>query len=205
MTGVLYTIGHSNHSIEKFIELLFLHSITVVCDVRSHPYSKFNPQYNRETLEKELKKHNIEYLFLGEELGPRSDDQECYVNGRAQYSSIAKTFQFQQGIERLLIEMESNRIVIMCAEKDPITCHRTILISRYMRKYDIEIIHILEDGKIESNSDAEKRLMQILNSPQEQGDLFLSIEERIEKAYDLQGENIAHISQELLPTENRKS
>ena len=205
MINELYTIGHSNHSIEKFIELLFLHSITVVCDVRSHPYSKFNPQYNRETLEKELKKHNIEYLFLGEELGARSDDQECYVNGRVQYSSIANTFRFQQGIERLLIEMESNRIVIMCAEKDPITCHRTILISRFMRKYDIEIKHILEDGEIESNSDAEKRLMQILNSPQEQGDLFLSIEERIEKAYDLQGENIAHISNELLPAENKKS
>ena len=205
MSYELYTIGHSNHTIEKFIELVSMHSITVVFDVRSHPYSKFNPQFNRETIEEELKKRNIKYFFLGEELGPRSIDQECYINGKVQYSSIAKTFQFQQGIERLLIEMESNRIVIMCAEKDPITCHRTILICRHMRQYDIEIKHILENGEIENNSEAEKRLMKTLNIPQEQGDLFSSIEERIEKAYDIQGEKIAYTLKTLIPVENKKS
>jgi len=205
MTGELYTIGHSNHSIEKFIELVSMHSINAVFDVRSKPYSKFNPQFNRETLEEELKKRNIKYFFLGEELGPRSNDQECYINGKVQYSNISKTFQFQQGIDRLLIEMESNRIVIMCAEKDPITCHRTILICRHMRQYDIEIKHILENGEIENNSDAEKRLMKTLNIPPEQGDLFSSIEERIEKAYDIQGKKIAYTLKTLIPVENKKS
>jgi len=200
----LYTIGHSNHTIEKFIELLSMHSITDVFDVRSHPYSKFNPQFNQETIEEELKKHNIKYNFLGEELGPRSSDQDCYTNGKVQYSSIANTFQFHQGIDRLLIEMESNPIVIMCAEKDPIICHRTILICRHMRQYDIEIKHILENGKIENNTDTEKRLMRTLNTPQEQEDLFSSMEERIEKAYDIQGEKIAYTSKTLIPVENKK-
>jgi len=205
MSFELYTIGHSNHTIEKFIELLSMHSINAVFDVRSHPYSKFNPQFNQETIEAELKKYNIKYYFLGEELGPRSNDEDFYIDGKVQYSSIAKTFQFNQGIERLLAEMESNRIVIMCAEKDPIICHRTILICRHMRQYDIEIKHILEDGEIESNSDAEKRLMKTLNIPHEQEDLLLSIEERVEKAYDIQGEKIAYISKTLIPVENKKS
>ena len=205
MSYELYTIGHSNHTIEKFVELVSMHSITAVFDVRSHPYSKFNPQFNRETIEEELKKHNIKYYFLGEELGPRSNDHECYINGKVQYSSISKTFQFRQGIERLLVEMESNRILIMCAEKDPITCHRTILICRHMRQYDIEIKHILENGGIERNSDAEKRLMKTLNISQEQGDLFSSLKELIEKAYDIQGEKIAYISKTLIPIENKKS
>jgi len=205
MSYELYTIGHSNHTIEKFIELASMHSITTVYDVRSHPYSKFNPQFNRETIEEELKIRNIKYYFLGEELGPRSSDQDCYIDGKVQYSCISKTFQFNQGIERLLVEMESNRISIMCAEKDPIICHRTILICRHMRQYDIEIKHILEDGEIESNSDAEKRLMKTLNIHNKQEDLFLSIEERIEKAYDIQGENIAYISKKLISVENKIS
>lgn len=203
MSYELYTIGHSNHTIEKFVELVSMHSITAVFDVRFHPYSKFNPQFNRETIEEELKKHNIKYYFLGEELGPRSSDQECYINGKVQYSIISNTFQFRQGIDRLLVEMESNRILIMCAEKDPITCHRTILICRHMRQYDIEIKHILENGGIENNSDTEKRLMKTLNISQEQGDLFSSMEERIEKAYDIQGEKIAYISKTLIPVENK--
>src|SRR3989304_3669807 len=81
----LYTIGHSTHSIEEFVKLLTMHSITAVCDVRSTPYSQFTPQFNRELLQKELKIHNISYVFLGEELGARSDNPSCYVNGKVQY------------------------------------------------------------------------------------------------------------------------
>ncbi len=80
----LYTIGHSTHTVDRFIELIRMHSIGVVCDVRSNPYSKFNPQYNRENIRRELKKDNISYVFLGRELGPRSDDPECYVDGNVQ-------------------------------------------------------------------------------------------------------------------------
>ena len=97
----LYTIGHSTHTIEKFIELLLMHSISTVCDVRSSPYSKFNPQFNRELLKEELSKENIAYVFLGKELGPRSDDFDCYKNGKVQYAELAKKEIFHQGLGRL--------------------------------------------------------------------------------------------------------
>ena len=139
----LYTIGHSTHSIEEFIKLLAMHSITAVCDVRSTPYSQFTPQFNRELLQQELKKHNISYVFLGEELGARSDNPNCYVNGKVQYGCLAQEPRFYQGINRLVEGLTNYRITLMCAEKDPIACHRTILVCRKLRSRDIEIKHIL--------------------------------------------------------------
>jgi uncharacterized protein (DUF488 family) len=195
MNKILYTIGHSTHSSEAFIELLSAHSVTAVCDVRSSPYSKFNPQFNRETLQKELKLHGIAYVFLGKELGPRSDDLSCYTEGKVQYSKLAETDLFHQGLERLKNGMKSYRIALMCSEKDPITCHRTILICRHLRLQEIEIQHILEDGTLENNRDSEKRLLELLKIPPT--DLFDSEEDIIQRAYDKQSQRIAHTLKEL--------
>ena len=101
MEKILYTIGHSTHPLVKFVELLNLHEIKAVCDVRSSPYSRYNPQFNRETIQAELKKHGIAYVYLGKELGPRSDDPGCYENGKVQYDRLAKTDLFQRGIKRV--------------------------------------------------------------------------------------------------------
>src|SRR3972149_6405534 len=187
----LYTIGYSTHSIGEFIKLLTMHSITAVCDVRSTPYSQFTPQFNRELLQKELKIYNISYVFLGEELGARSDNPSCYVNGKVQYGCLAQEPRFYQGINRLVEGLTNYRIALMCAEKDPIACHRTILVCRNLRSRDIEIKHILGDGKIESNIDFEQRLLYILKIPR--NDLFTSDEDLIEQAYDIQGEKIAYV------------
>lgn len=94
----LYTIGHSTHSIEEFVRRLTMHSITAVCDVRSMPYSQFTPQFNRELLQKELKMHNIAYVFLGDELGARSDNPDCYVNGKVQYGCLLRRPDFIRGL-----------------------------------------------------------------------------------------------------------
>jgi uncharacterized protein (DUF488 family) len=189
----LFTIGHSVHPIERFIELLTMHGITALCDVRSSPYSRFTPQFNREVLKDELARHHIAYIYLGSELGPRSSDQNCYKNGKVQYNLLARTDLFQQGLSRLRKGMASYRIALMCAEKDPIVCHRMILICRYLRDADIRIGHILEDGAIENNSDAEAMLMELVKiSPD---DLFSTTAEQVMKAYDLQGERIAYILQ----------
>ncbi len=179
----IHTIGHSTHPIEKFIELLSLHKITAVCDVRSNPYSRFNPQYNRETLQKALKKHDIAYVFLGKELGP---------NRKYHYAELAKTALFHEGLQRLKEGMKSYRIALMCAEKDPIVCHRMILICRYLRADDMEIRHILEDGTIENNRDSEKRLTESAKVPPP--DMFESNEDMILRAYHKQSEKIAHAS-----------
>lgn len=189
----LYTIGHSTHTTEKFIELLKMHSITAVCDVRSSPYSKFNPQYNRETISMDLKKQNIAYVFLGRELGPRTEEENCYIDGKVQYDLIAKTSLFHHGISRLKEGMKSYRIALMCAEKDPVTCHRTILICRQLRADDIDIYHILEDGTLEKNRDSERRLMKMLKIPELQ--LFETPEELVAQAYRKQSEKIAYKQQ----------
>jgi uncharacterized protein (DUF488 family) len=187
----LYTIGHSTHPIEQFLELLSIHAITAICDVRSSPYSKFNPQFNRETLQAELKRKGIAYVFLGKELGPRSDDPACYLNGKVQYSALAKTELFEQGIQRLRKGMASYRIALMCAEKDPILCHRTILVCRQLRDCGLKIGHILDDGSIEEHGDSVRRLLRTLKL--QETNLFKSPEEIIEDAYDIQSDKIAYI------------
>jgi uncharacterized protein (DUF488 family) len=187
----LYTIGHSNHDIDRFIELLKMHAITAVGDVRSSPYSKFNPQYNRENLQKVLKEHQIAYVYLGLELGPRSEDPACYVNGKVQYARLAGTELFQHGLRRLHQGLQTYHIALMCAEKDPITCHRMILVCRGLRSEPIQINHILEDGSVETLQDAERRLMQELKMRQLR--LFENPEDVIQRAYDTQGERIAYV------------
>lgn len=187
----IYTIGHSTHTLEDFIHLLKLHFISAICDVRSNPYSKFNPQFNREKLKNELMKHDIVYVFLGSELGGRTTDPNCIHDDRVQYNCLAKTEKFREGIDRIQEGMNNYRIALMCAEKDPINCHRTILISRHLKNKEFQISHILEDGRLEENSLMEKRLMEVLKIPPR--DFFRTHEELIESAYDLQSEKIAYV------------
>ena len=190
----LFTIGHSTHTSERFVDLLRMHEITAVCDVRSDPYSKFNPQFNHETLQTELKRHGIAYVFLGKELGPRSNDPDCYVKGKVDYNRLSQTGHFHEGLRRVGQGMKSYRIALMCAEKDPIMCHRTILVCRHLRVEEMRIRHILDDGSIEENDQAIKRLMELLKLPER--DLFHSPEEMIERAYDLQGDRIAFVKKD---------
>ena len=118
MADTLFTIGYSGRSIDNFIALLDRHKITALCDVRSVPYSSRNPQFNRPTLKKVLKSHNIEYIFLGEELGARPKDPACYVNGKAVYQQIADSILFRNGLERIRVGMQKGYVLaLMCAEK----------------------------------------------------------------------------------------
>ena len=187
----IYTIGHSTHTIDRFMELVLMHEISAVCDVRSDPYSRFNPQFNREVLQKELKRKGIAYVYLGKELGPRSDDPSCYVDGKIRYDRLAETGLFREGLGRLRQGMASHRIALMCAEKDPIMCHRTILVCRHLRADNTKIRHILEDGSIEENPESMTRLRRVLKL--QEADLFATPEEMIERAYDIQGEKIAYV------------
>jgi uncharacterized protein (DUF488 family) len=190
MSGIVYTIGHSNGTVEKFVRLLRLHAITAVADVRSRPYSRFNPQFNREGLAIELKKSGVDYVFLGQELGARSEDPTCYRDGRAQYSLIAKTAVFERGIQRLLAGMERFQVVIMCAEKEPLACHRSILISRSLEERSIRVRHILEDGSVEDHDSSLQRLLQMHGM--QDTHLFHSRDELIAIAYEKQAEEIEY-------------
>lgn len=190
MAGTIYTIGHSTHPLERFIELLKMHAITAIGDVRSTPYSRMNPQYNREALREALKANGIAYVFLGEELGARSNDPECYRDGKVQYDRLAKTALFKQGIDRVLAGADEHRIALMCAEKDPLQCHRTILVARNLRELGVEVRHLLSNGEIESQEQCEERLLNNLNMSS--SDLFRSRDEMVRDAYRVQGDAIAY-------------
>lgn len=191
MNDTLYTIGHSTHTAEKVIHLLQCHGVTAVADVRSLPYSRVSPHFNREEFALRLNSAGIAYVFLGEELGARPKDRSCYENGKVQYDRLARTPLFETGLERILRGMKSHTIALMCAEKDPITCHRAILVCRHLLKRGVRIAHILEDGSLESQEEAVSRLLRELELPEY--DLFQSREEMIEAAYARRGQQIAFV------------
>jgi len=184
----LFTIGHSTLEIGNFIALLRENSVTAIADVRSSPFSRFCPQYNADALKRELQTNRIQYVLLGEELGARRCEEECYVDNFAKYELIARTEAFARGIQRLRIGMLTHRIALLCAERDPLTCHRTILVCRHLRN-DVAINHIVGPGVCESHEQAELRLLKLVGLPEQ--DLFLSEDELLNDAYKRQGDLIA--------------
>jgi uncharacterized protein (DUF488 family) len=190
----LFTIGHSNHSLDRFIELLLEHRLSTIADIRSGPYSKYSPHFNKDVLDSALRNAGIDYMFLGRELGAQRSEGDCYIDGQAKYDRIAHLPAFQRGLEIVLQKVEHYRIALMCSESDPITCHRTILVCRELKKIcpDLEITHLLGDGKVERQEMSEKRLVNLHKlQPELFGDLT-STSGLIEKAYDLQAEKIAY-------------
>lgn len=188
---VLFTIGHSTHEWPAFAALLRQHGVTAIADVRSSPFSRFNPQFNRETLSQSLKDERIAYVFLGRELGARRSEPECYVGRQARYERIVRSPLFNEGLERLRVGLRTHRIAMLCAEKDPITCHRMVLVCKAMRDEPILIQHILEDGTLESNAEAEDRMLAATGVPE--SDLFRRRMDLIEDAYERQGRKIAWV------------
>jgi uncharacterized protein (DUF488 family) len=191
VTAMIYTIGHSKHPIDRFIALLQRHGINALADVRSTPFSRFNPQFNRNTLQATLAEAGIEYVFLGEELGARSKDPACYEGGQVSYAKLAATPLFQRGIARLETGMTNHKVAIMCAEKEPLDCHRTILVSRELRRRGIPVAHILESGELEPHEATLGRLRARLKMPLE-GDLFGGEQALNEQAYELRARKIAY-------------
>jgi len=190
MAETVYTIGHSTHSIVRFIELLKSQSITAVCDVRSQPYSRVNSQFNRESLQQALRMVEIKYVFLGRELGARTEDRTCYRNGQVQYDLLAQTGPFRNGIERVKEGSRSYCVALMCAEREPLDCHRTILVSRKLFEEGLPIKHILGDGRVEEHKHAIDRLIAKLRINER--DMFRSIDAVITEAYSRQGNEIAY-------------
>ena len=190
VVGALFTIGHSTHQLEIFLELLRRHEVSVVADVRSAPYSRYCPQYNRGSIASSLKEHGIKYVFLGGELGARADDQSCYANGRVQYSRLAERQEFLEGIERLKKGVLNQRIALMCAERNPLECHRTLLVAQALDKEGLEVQHIHSDGQLERHRNAMDRLLDVVGLPHE--DLFRTKEELLAEALARQEERFAH-------------
>lgn len=196
----IYTVGHSTHSMEKFLQLLQKNGITAVADVRSSPFSRHNPQFNKGVLSAELRKRNIAYVFVGKELGARSDDRSCYEGGKVRYGLLAKTAVFKAGIDRVISGAQKYRVALMCAEKEPLDCHRTLLISRALEERDTSIVHILSDGSTESQEKTMSRLLDLVGLPQV--DMFRSHEELIEAACGMREQKIAYVDEMLAEQES---
>jgi uncharacterized protein (DUF488 family) len=180
-TEPIFTIGHSNHPLWRFVELLQAHAIQTVVDVRSVPYSRRYPAYNRESLHRELKSHGVGYVFLGAELGARPSDPSCYVGQRVSYEKIAETRRFRAGLERAIELARTQRLTILCAEKEPLDCHRALLVSRQLNARGVLVAHILADASLETQEAAENRLLD--EEGMRQMGLFESNQDLLSKAY----------------------
>ena len=192
---VIYTIGHSNHPIEIFIALLKKHGITAVADVRSVPYSRRHPQFNKDAIATSLKNEGIAYVFLGKELGARQPVADSLRSAStdevlASFEEITQKNTFKEGIERVFKGSEEYRVALMCAEKEPLNCHRTLLVCRNLKRPGVSIMHILYDGTLEDNSDTEKRLVKLTGVGADLFDPAMSEDEILEAAYTKREEKI---------------
>jgi len=187
----LMTIGHTTHELDAFVAMLKQHGVTAVADVRSQPYSRRLEQFNRENLAAELASAGIGYVFLGDELGARREEAECYDGDRADYRRIAELPKFRAGLDRLREGAARFRIALVCAEKEPLDCHRTVLVCRHLRD-EFQILHILDDGTTEGHAQTEKRLVREMGVSRTLFEPDLTTEQLIQQAYDLRGEQIAY-------------
>ena len=157
----LFTIGHSNHNIEKFIRLLEDNRIMTLVDVRTAPMSRYNPQFNKENLGRILPERNIQYAFAGQYLGGRPSDPTCYKSRslpadgadylhEVDYPAVMTKEWFIKGITRLLELANEQTTAIMCSEEDPSQCHRHHLIAKFlMREHpEVSVRHIRGDGTV---------------------------------------------------------
>ena len=195
------TIGHSTHSIEQFIALLYCNQINVVADVRSTPFSRYTPQFNREALKASLCSAEIGYEFLGRELGGRPSDSWCYVDGKVSYERLSQTELFQSGIEQLLVCINAGqRVALMCSEGDPLACHRTVLIAQELEAGGLPVSHITSDGGCELHERLMLTLLKRFHMPTVS--LLQSMEDLIREALTKQGKRIAYSLPH--PTNNRE-
>jgi uncharacterized protein (DUF488 family) len=156
----IWTIGHSNHSQEHLIELLQLHSMTVVADIRTSPYSRYSTHFNKEQLQRAFESHGLRYIFLGAQLGGRPSDSAMYdTDGRVRYDLVAESDSYRSAIERLLRGAVEHRIALLCGEEDPISCHRRRLVGRTLGEQGLAVEHIRGDGSITSEGEMATREM----------------------------------------------
>lgn len=150
----IYTIGHSNHTLEHFLSLLRQHCIATLVDVRSHPYSRWVPHFRRDELSRALAGADVDYVFLGRELGGKLQGSEYRdERGRVDYVRRAQAPDFQAGVERLRELAGRRRVAIMCAEEDPERCHRRFLVTPALRRRGDDVRHIRGDGREQSDDD----------------------------------------------------
>lgn len=198
MNNTIYTIGYTGFSKEEFIDILKGKGINVVIDVRSTPYSERYPDYNKENLEKILKSNKIYYRNYVKEFGARQDNMDFYsADGYLDFEIFSRSEQFLSGVEKIRNSVAKGyEIVLLCAEKNPIQCHRTILVARAFHKLGYDVIHLLPGGDTITHKEIEKKLLDKYFPDRGQIDMFathiMTDEECLSKAYKIQNEKIGY-------------
>ena len=185
----IYTIGHSNHDEHAFLHLLGRFGVTLIADVRSHPYSRFS-QFNREFLEALLRGYGIGYHFLGRELGAREPETQSVVSGAADWAQLPHQPLFSAGLGQVVAAADRQIVALLCAEKEPLDCHRTVVICRHLRSPDLRLRHLLADGSAEAHEDTEQRLLAQSGLQRNLFDQETSDADLLERAYDQRSREI---------------
>lgn len=186
------TIGHGKRELKTFVYTLLRYKVNAVVDVRSVPYSKFSPQFNKGMLESELLKHKITYIWMGDSLGGRPSDSSVYDDaGIVDYERLVKTKPFLEGLEKLEELSTMYNIAIMCSEVDPFKCHRFLAISRELSARDYKILHVIDEKRCISQQNLESRLVKIHFGEFIQMDLFTDHSDTINESYIRQSKNCA--------------
>jgi uncharacterized protein (DUF488 family) len=155
--SAVLTIGHSRHAIERFLALLAQHGVELLIDARSQPYSRFSPQFSRKALAAAVEAGGVRYRFLGDELGGRPPQPACYrADGTLDPDRVEQLAGYQRGIDELVAEIARGRAAVMCAEEDPVRCHRRLLIARTLVRRGIEVVHIRGSGALEPELGVER-------------------------------------------------
>lgn len=188
----IFTIGHSHHTIEVFIGLLKKHVVEKVVDVRSTPASRFAPHFDREQINPALKAAGVRYTFIGDLLGGCPSDKTCWDDNHVSYTKLMQHPPFQLGVDRVLNgSRNSLTVALMCTERDPMDCHRSLAITRALAVSGADVHHIHGDGTIETHAHLEVRLLEKFGLDSGPS-LFESSNNLLTKAYELQEAKIAY-------------
>lgn len=194
--ATIYTVGHSNHRLEVFLNLIEEYSVNCIIDVRTIAASSYNPQYNKSTLSNFLKKRNIIYMHFSKEFGARHTEVQLLdEEGKVDFELVRKSSDFRNGVNRLWDGVKKNyTMALMCSESEPFDCHRFSMISKALECDGFNVMHILKDKTLKSNSELENLLLKKYEKKISKPDFFnpyISLEDQLSEAYRLKNKEIA--------------
>lgn len=194
---VIYTIGHSTHRIEVFLDLLKAYSVNSIIDVRSVAASSYNPQYNKEPLSNFLKANGITYQHFAEEFGARHTDPDLLdEEGKVNFELVRKSWHFKNGVDQIWQRIDKGfTIALMCSESEPFDCHRFSMVSVALEKDGFDVRHILKDKTTKTNAELEKQLLKKYEKKIPQPDMFqpnITLDDQLKAAYRFRNKEIAY-------------
>lgn len=189
----ILTLGHSNHEAAYLIDLVRMNAVDTVVDVRSHPFSRYNPQFNEAALRDTLNTAGMNYLKRSRDLGGRPRQDACYdENGRVVYARVAQLPGFQAALEQVVDTAAHRTVALLCTEREPLQCHRTLLIAHELRRAGRAVEHIAADANRETHEAVMRRLAE-MHGQQAGADMFRSEQQVLDDLVEMQARRVAYV------------